>query len=112
MTSGYPRRRSRWESSFANPRSWSRTPPTAAPALGPAPAPRGAFRFARVRGRVSAEAREVHLEARGEVPHGPINPDAGDPLHEARVRRELAPARRRPPADVDHDDVAGLRAID
>src|SRR3989440_10963622 len=203
MTSGYPRRRSRWESSFANPRSWygrSRRASIASPtvtfpafrsrrsactrrrstaltesvptsrvrdgaegaapldllanpvlplehvegpvrhldrllaghddqpglipddpvagvdllpaALDLAPDLPEAFRFSRVRGHVSAEAREVQLEDRIEVPHRAINHDAGDALHEARVRRELAPDRRRPTADVDHDDVAGLRAID
>src|SRR5206468_3088846 len=129
MTSGYPRRRSRWESSFANPRSWygrSRRASIAWPTV-TFPSFRSrrsactrrrstalpeAFRFSRVRGHVSAVAREVQLEDRIEVPHRAINHDAGDALHEARVRGELAPDRRRPTADVDHDDVAGLRAID
>src|SRR5207245_2226682 len=64
-----------------------------------------AFRLARVRGHVSAEAREVQLENRIEVPHCAVDHDAGDALHETRVRGELAPDRRRPTADVDHDHV-------
>src|SRR3989454_6839150 len=203
MTSGYPRRRSRCESSFANPRSWygrsrrasiawptvtlpafrsrrsacTRLRSTASPNLFPllelqdraegaatfdlladpvlplehvegavrhldrllaghddqprliphdpiarvdllpaaldlAPDLSEAFRFARVRRHVSAEAREVQLEDRIEVPHRAVDHDARDALHETRVRGELAPDRRRPTADVDHDHVPGLRAVD
>src|SRR2546428_2555573 len=71
-----------------------------------------AFRLARVGGHVSAEAGEVQLDDRVEVPYGAINHDPGHTFHEAGVRRELAPYRCRPTADIDHDDVAGLRAVD
>src|SRR2546422_9521654 len=70
------------------------------------------FRLARVGGHVSAEAGEVQLDDRVEVPYRTIDHDARDSLHEAGVRRELAPDRRGPTADIDHDDVAGLRAVD
>src|SRR5207245_8832942 len=67
-----------------------------------------AFRFARVRGHVSAEAREVQLEDRIEVPHRAVDDDAGDALHETRVRGEPAPDRRRPTAALDHAHIPGL----
>src|SRR2546427_2585177 len=70
------------------------------------------FRLARVGGYVAAEAREVQLEDRVEVPNSAVNHDPGHAFHEAGVRRELAPDRRGPTADIDHDDVAGLRAVD
>src|SRR3989442_7621950 len=71
-----------------------------------------AFRLARVRGHVAAEAREVQLENRVEVPHGAVDHDPGHAFHETGVRCELAPDRGGPTADIDHDDVAGLRAVD
>src|SRR5207245_7205692 len=71
-----------------------------------------AFRFSGMRRHFSAEAREVELEDRIEVSHRAVDHDASYALHEARVRGELAPDRRRPTADVDHDHVAGLRAVD
>src|SRR6266511_3377925 len=71
-----------------------------------------AFRLARVRRDVAAEAREVQLEDRVEVPHGPVNHDARDALHEARVARELTPHGGWAAADVDHDHVSGIRAVD
>src|SRR2546427_2958764 len=70
------------------------------------------FRLARVGGHVSAEAGEVLLDDRVEVPYRTIDHDARDSLHEAGVRRELAPDRGGPTTDIDHDDVAGLRAVD
>src|SRR6266571_1286401 len=42
-----------------------------------------AFRLARVRRDVAAEAREVQLEDRVEVPHGPVNHDSCNALHKA-----------------------------
>src|SRR6266581_6913772 len=71
-----------------------------------------AFRLARVGRDMAAEAREVQLEDRVEVPHRAVDHDAGHTLHEARVRCELAPDRGRPAADIDHDHVARLRAVD
>src|SRR6266571_3097821 len=71
-----------------------------------------AFRLARMGRDVAAEAREVQLEDRVEVPHGAVDHDAGYALHEARVTRELAPDRGRAAADVNHDDVPRLRAVD
>src|SRR5207247_9327926 len=82
------------------------------PALSLAPGPPGACRFAGVRGHVPTEAREVQLEDRVEFPHRAVDYDAGHALHEARVRGELAPHRGRPAADIDHDDIARLRAVD
>src|SRR2546427_2988510 len=70
------------------------------------------FRLARVGGHVSAEAGEVQLDDRVEVPYRTIDHDARDSLHEAGGRRELAPDRGGPTTDIDHDDVAGLRAVD
>src|SRR2546426_8398583 len=71
-----------------------------------------AFRLARVGGHVPAEAREVQLEDRVEVPYGAVDQDPGHALHQAGVRRELAPDRGGPTAGIDHDDVARLRAVD
>src|SRR6266571_1550577 len=71
-----------------------------------------AFRLARVGRDMAAEAREVQLEDRVEVPHRAVDHDAGHTLHEARVTRELPPDRGRPAADIDHDDVPRLRAVD
>src|SRR5207237_8589369 len=43
-----------------------------------------AFRFPGVWRHVTAEAREVELQDRVEVPHGAVDHDAGHALHEAR----------------------------
>src|SRR5437773_1444434 len=71
-----------------------------------------AFRFSSVRRHVPAEAREIQLEDRVQVPHRPVDHDALDALHQTRVARELPPDGGRTAADVDHDHVAGFRAID
>src|SRR6266508_2402180 len=71
-----------------------------------------AFRLARVGRDVAAEAREVQLEDRVEVPHGAVDHDAGHAFHQAGVARELAPHRRGAAAHIDHDHVSRLRPID
>src|SRR5206468_688991 len=71
-----------------------------------------AFRFPGVWRHVTAEAREVELQDRVEVPHGAVDHDAGHALHEARVARQFAPDGGRSAADVDHDHIAWLRAVD
>src|SRR6266566_5996241 len=68
-----------------------------------------ALRLSRMRRDMTAEAREVELQDRVEVPHGAIDHDAGHALHEARVARQFAPDGGRSAADIDHDHVAGLR---
>src|SRR3989442_15365599 len=70
------------------------------------------FRLARVGGHVAAEAREVQLEDRVEVPNGAGNHDPGHAFHEAGVRRQLAPNPRGPTPHIDHHAVAGLPAAD
>src|SRR2546428_9956955 len=70
------------------------------------------FRLARVRGHVPAEAGEVQLEDRVEVPNGAVNHDPGHAFHEAGGRRQLAPDPGGPTADIDHDDISRLRAVD
>src|SRR5205807_1439562 len=50
-----------------------------------------AFRFPGVWRHVTAEAREVEVQDRDEVPHGAVDHDAGHALHEARVARQFAP---------------------
>src|SRR2546428_4083446 len=67
------------------------------------------FRLARVGGHRAAEATEVQPGHRDEVPNGSVNPDPRHALHQAGGRRELAPDRRGPTADIRHDDGAGLR---
>src|SRR5256886_11147699 len=71
-----------------------------------------AFRFPGMRRDMAAEAGEVELQDRIEVPHGAVDHDAGHALHEARVARQFAPDGSRSAPDVDHDHVAGLRAVD
>src|SRR3989442_10839201 len=71
-----------------------------------------ALRLARMGGHMAAEAGEVQLEDRVEVPYGAVDHDPGHALHEAGGRRELPPDRGRPTADIDHDHVPGIRAVD
>src|SRR5256884_4553703 len=68
-----------------------------------------AFRLPGMGRHVAAEAGEVELQDRVEVPHGAVDHDAGHALHEARVARQFAPDGGRSAPDLGHDHIAWLR---